>query len=99
MIKPENLKHFIWIEKGVQRKAVLKALSAKMTPSLIRKVSQKFNEKISLSNTSDILKCLVNRGLAVCLNSEEKRGRLYELTETGKEVRENLLEAESLLNQ
>ena len=98
MIKPEDIKHFIWIEKGIQRKAVLKALSMKMTPSFIRKVSRKFNEKISLANTSDILKCLVNRGLAVCLNNEEKRGRLYELTETGREVRENLLEAESLLD-
>lgn len=91
MIEKENLEHYAWITRGTQRMAVLRALSKVMSPSLIRKASREFNHKISLPNTSDILGSFVKRGLAICLNNDAKRGRLYKLTKTGEEIRAMLI--------
>lgn len=55
------------------------------------KKSKQYNGKISLNNCSDIIRCFARLGLAVCLNNEEKVGRLYKLTETGEEIRTELL--------
>lgn len=41
---------------------------------------------IRLNHVSMVLLNLKNNGLALCLNEENKRGRLYELTELGKQV-------------
>ncbi len=86
-----NLQLYTWVVPGRQRKAVLKALSHKMTPTEICKKSKHYNEKISLNNTSDILRLFAKKRIAVCLNPEAKIGRLYELTEDGVEIREELL--------
>ena len=82
---------YSWILSGTQRMAVLKALSKPMTPSLIREKSICYNEKVSLNNCSNILRRFVERGLAVCINEQDKRGRIYKLTELGEEVREQLM--------
>ena len=48
------------------------------------------NGVISLSNTSEILKTLMEKGLVVCVNSRERIGKLYILTKTGKVVRNKM---------
>lgn len=39
---------------------------------------------VSLSNTTEILKQLVKEGVAVCINENERVGRLYALTKRGR---------------
>lgn len=82
---------YSWVLSGTQRMAVLKAISKPMTPSLIREKSIYYNQKVSLNNCSNILRRFVERGLAVCINEQDKRGRIYKLTELGEEVREKLM--------
>lgn len=86
-----NLDLYTWVVPGIQRRAVIKALSHKLTPTQICKKSKFYNKKISLNNTSDILRLFAKKGIAVCLNPEAKIGRLYKLTEEGEEIREELL--------
>jgi len=81
------------IASGSQKKAVFKVLkSAVMTPTLIRKRSMEYNEKIDMASVSKILKCFVKNGLAECVNEEERTGRLYKLTKFGEEIKEKLKE-------
>ena len=86
-----ELKLYAWIVRGRQRIAVLKAMSKPQTSTEICKKSKEYNGKISLNNTSDILRCFARHSVAICLNNEEKVGRLYKLTESGEEIRMELL--------
>ncbi len=86
-----NLKLYAWVVRGKQREAILRAISKPQTPTQTRKKSLEFNGKISLNNTSDILRDFVKHGIAVCLNNDSKVGRLYELTEEGEEIRQELI--------
>ena len=52
-----------------------------LTPS---EISQK--TKLRLNHVSNFLKDLKNNKLILCLNDEDKRGRLYQITELGKRV-------------
>jgi DNA-binding MarR family transcriptional regulator len=47
-------------------------------------------KKLPLSDVSRGLKGLKEKGLVVCLNEEEKQGRLYKITKLGKEVLKNI---------
>lgn len=86
-----NIELYVWAVSGIQRMAVIKAMSKPMPPSLIRKEALRYNPKVSLNNTCDVLRGMRHMGLAVCLKPEAKLGRIYELTPAGKEVREELL--------
>lgn len=86
-----NLQLYAWVVRGKQRVAILKALSHPLTPSQIHRKSKKMNEKISLNNTSDVIRKFVKQGLAVCMNKEVKTGRIYRLTKTGEEIRDELM--------
>jgi len=86
-----NLELYAWVVRGIQRIAVLKAMSKPMNPSMIRRKSLQYNERVSLNNTSDILRDFVRQGLAVCLNEQARVGRIYKLTEEGEEIRLELL--------
>ncbi len=77
--------------QGKQRKAVIIALSHPMTPTQTQQKAKELNPKISINNTSDILRSLVGKGLAECLNSEAKTGRIYKLTQEGEEIRRDLM--------
>lgn len=52
-----------------------------ITPSEIAKKT-----KIRLNHVSNFLKDLKDANLVKCLNPEQKRGRLYQITGLGKEV-------------
>jgi len=86
-----NLKLYAWVVRGRQRIAVLKSITKQQTPTETRQKSKQYNEKISLNNTSDILRSFVKQGLAVCVNDTAKTGRLYQLTPDGEKIRNELL--------
>ncbi|MCK4792631.1 MAG: hypothetical protein KAV87_53370 [Desulfobacteraceae bacterium] len=86
-----DLNTYAWIVRGKQRIATVKAITHQMTPSQIHKKSKQYDEKISLNNTSDVLRSFVRQELAICLNPEAKTGRLYKLTEMGEGIKEELM--------
>jgi len=65
------------------RKRILGSLSdvKYLTPSEIAEKT-----KIRLNHVSNFLKDLKDNSLIVCLNDEEKRGRLYKITGLGERV-------------
>ena len=72
------------IEMSTHREKVLKDLKNKVkTPS---KIGKSIN--ISTSNVSRALQELHRNDLVICLNPEKKVGRLYKITDLGKQVLE-----------
>ena len=65
------------------RKRILDSLSAVsyLTPSEIAEKT-----KIRLNHVSNFLKDLKDNKLIICLNDDEKRGRLYKITGLGERV-------------
>ena len=65
------------------RRKILESLSKNdyLTPS---EISEK--TKIRLNHVSNFLKDLKDNDLIICLNDEEKRGRLYKITKLGEKV-------------
>lgn len=84
-------KSYSWLVRGIQREAIIKVMGKPKMPSRICKEAKELNEKINLNSTSEVLRDFVRKGIAVCLNPEQKVGRLYELTEKGRNLREELL--------
>jgi len=75
------------IKNSEYRKKILLSLADAnyLTPS---EISEK--TKLRLNHVSNFLKDLKDNKLIICLNDDEKRGRLYQITELGKKVaREN----------
>lgn len=71
------------IKNSEYRKKILLSLAGVnyLTPS---EVSER--TKIRLNHVSNFLKDLKENKLIICLNDNEKRGRLYQITELGKKV-------------
>lgn len=84
-------KLYSWLVRGIQRATIIKGMDRPKMPSQICREAKRLNEKINLNSTSDILRKFVKKGIAVCLNPEQKVGRLYELTAKGKKLREEIL--------
>lgn len=57
-----------------------------LTPS---EISEK--TKLRLNHVSNFLKDLKDNKLIICLNDDEKRGRLYQITSLGKKVAKGLI--------
>tara|TARA_Y100000310_G_C20094431_1_gene539802 strand:- start:7 stop:267 length:261 start_codon:yes stop_codon:yes gene_type:complete len=83
----EELKLYSWVVRGSQRTKVLKAFNGHITPTQVKNVT-----KLGLNNVSDILRLFVKMNLAICLNEDEKLGRIYELTDIGKKIKGKLIE-------
>ena len=77
---------YAWVVRGKQRCTVLAVMDKDKIPSQISKET-----KISLNNTSDVLRSFVKHHIALCTNKKEKTGRIYKLTEKGKKLRQKLL--------
>ncbi len=98
---PEILPQYIWIMRGKHRRAVIRVMNGRKTPSQIHRDVVKSCEnltatsihyvKLSLNSTSDTLRGFRKKGIAVCTNPESRIRRLYELTEKGKAIREQIL--------
>lgn len=71
------------LKNSEYRKKILEVLSQAnyLTPS---EISTK--TKIRLNHVSNFLTNLKEFKLIICLNENEKRGRLYQITELGKKV-------------
>lgn len=71
------------LKNSEYRKKILESLAkvSYLTPSEIAEKT-----KIRLNHVSNFLKDLKEHKLIICLNDEEKRGRLYKITNLGKKV-------------
>ncbi|MCK5707985.1 MAG: hypothetical protein KAI43_10065 [Candidatus Aureabacteria bacterium] len=88
-----NLRLYKWISAGNKRRiSLIKVMNKPLTPSMICRKAKQYNQMLNLNSTSDVLAEFREQGVAICLNPEDKMGRLYELTEEAKEVRELILE-------
>ena len=97
----EIIAHYIWVMRGKHRRALIKVMDGRKTPSQIHRAVVKSCEnlpatsihyvKLSLNSTSDTLRGFRKKGIAVCTNPEKRVKRLYELTEKGKAIREQIL--------
>ena len=71
-----------WIKASSYRNRVMINLGNKTkTPSSIARDSQ-----IKMNHVSMVLKALKEKKLIVCLNEDSKKGRLYQMTDLGKQV-------------
>ena len=82
-MKKQFIKGISLIKNSDYRKKILSSLNEVkyLTPS---EISNK--TKIRLNHVSNFLKDLKDNKLILCLNDEDKRGRLYKITELGKKV-------------
>ena len=84
------LKKYAYVNISSYRVKALKTLKYDVkTPTQIAN-----DADIKLNHISKILHQLKDCGVAVCLNEEARRGRLYKLTPLGEEIAENLGEFE-----
>ena len=79
-----------FVLKSEKRKKLLFLLEKPKTPTQLSKAMGS-----SLPNVSLKLKDMVDRGLIECINPESLKGRIYTLTEKGKETLEKIKEMES----
>lgn len=82
-MEKQVIKGISLLKNSEYRRKILESLSTAnyLTPSEIAGKT-----KIRLNHISNFLKDLKENELVVCLNEEEKRGRLYKITELGKKV-------------
>ncbi len=100
-LAPRILDDYIWVMRGKHRRAIIRVMDGRKTPSQIHRDVVKSCEnltatsihyvKLSLNSTSDTLRGFRKKGIAVCTNPESRIRRLYELTEKGKAIREQIL--------
>ncbi len=71
------------LKNSEYRRKILESLSDVnyLTPSEIAEKTE-----IRLNHISNFLKDLKDYKLVICLNDEDKRGRLYQITKLGKKV-------------
>lgn len=74
-----------WVKRGKQRREIIVHISGEQTPTEVAKDSG-----YSLNHTSRILNELKRHKLVKLLNPEEKTGRLYVLTPSGKVIKDKL---------
>ena len=79
----QMIKGISLLKNSDYRRKILESLSNAnyLTPSELAEKT-----KIRLNHISNFLKDLKENNLVICLNDEEKRGRLYKITELGKRV-------------
>jgi DNA-binding transcriptional regulator GbsR (MarR family) len=75
---------YAWIKRGNRRKEVLRLISKSNQPLTAKDI--KIQLKISLSQVSFILKELQDKGIILCLNPEDKIGRLYKIKDEYKKM-------------
>ena len=80
------LKLASWVKISSYRNRVMIALGSKLkTPSTLSKESG-----IKTSHISNVLSELKTKELIVCINEEARKGRLYQVTDLGKQVMQKI---------
>ena len=69
------------MRKTKQRKSIFLCFDKNKTPTEIREITN-----LALSHISRTLKDFVSLGLIICLNPNDKMGRIYELTKLGNKI-------------
>ena len=82
----KELKLLAWVLRGSQRREIIKVITGHKIPAQIYKEAIKLNPKITRNSVSDVLREFKKRFVAKCINPEEKKGRIYELTDLGKKI-------------
>ena len=100
-ISKKIVKEYAYVIRGKHRRAVIKVMSDRKTPSRIHKHVLRSSEnlppdsinyvRLSLNSTSDTLRGFRKKSIAICINKEKRVGRLYDLTKKGKAIREQIL--------
>ena len=85
-ISDEILKELAYVQMSRHRTKIMETL--KKEPEIPSKIAKKSG--INPNNVSNTIKQLRNHELVECVNPEYKMGRLYRLTDKGKNVAENL---------
>lgn len=75
------LELYTWILAGSQRVKIIKVLDKPKTPLIIKKETD-----LDFGNVSNILKLFKDKGIVDIANPNSHLGRLYYLTEIGKEL-------------
>jgi DNA-binding transcriptional regulator GbsR (MarR family) len=75
-------KLYAWIKRGKRRKELLQLLCSSKQPLTAKEIKDKL--KISLSQASYLLHELSKKNIIVCLNPDDKIGRLYSINEDYK---------------
>ncbi len=84
-------KDLIWLIRGRQRRLVFSKLKAEFIPNAQRKeINIEAKKALSLREMSRHLRNFEKRGLVRCLNRKDPYNKIYELTEKGKSLQEEL---------
>jgi DNA-binding MarR family transcriptional regulator len=75
---------YAWVKRGSRRQKTLELLNKANNPLTINDIHQK--SRIAISQASATIAELENAGLIKCLNAQDKIGKLYLITEEGKEI-------------
>ena len=75
---------YAWLKRGHRRKKVLNLLYNSNSPLSVNDIKK--NLKISISQSSFTIKELLENGLVDCLNPNDKIGKLYKISEKGREI-------------
>ena len=82
----ETLKIFAYVYVSSYRVKTVKSLKkSDKTPTQIAKDSN-----IRVNHISKVLRELKDCGLVICINEENRKNRIYQLTELGREIADNL---------
>lgn len=73
-----------WVKRGGRRKSILALISKSSTPVSANDVKRSL--KIAMSQASATLKELTDQKLIICLNPEDKIGKLYKVHKNGEEA-------------
>ena len=77
-------KKYAWVRRGKRRQETLKVFDMAKTPLTVNDVHSK--SRIAISQASKTVAELQEAELIRCLNPDDKIGRLYMITEAGKEI-------------
>ena len=75
-----------WLQRGRQRAAVAGSLRKPMTASEICRAARQTNPHVQLRDIWLIMRQLQEKRLVLCLNPRQTNGKLYSLTDHGREV-------------
>jgi len=85
MVNQKQWGDYSYVIRGKQKVRVLKVMDKPMTVTEIKKATE-----LSLSETSRVVRGFAKVGLAKCLNPDDVIGRVYELTQRGKAIKEKI---------
>jgi len=87
-LSDEDLDKYGFVASSQRRASIVKCLNN--NPATPKELSKRSD--INMSHVSNLLSDLRDEGIAVCVNPDRKRGRVYRLTDQGERVAAKLLE-------